>query len=304
MAGGIAASLGLPTEAGLPPKARAARLLWAMLLSLFTAGLGHLYLGARRAGLRLIAAEAALDVAGSLLLHLRPGAATVVAMAFVLIAVIALRLAAVALVARLEMPQGSLRKPRTVHTAWFAFLCLLGLTWGAGLALPAQMRSFSIPSGSMIPSLQIGDRVFAATDPAPPARGDIVYFNAPDRPGIIYVKRVIGLGGDRVQLRGGDVWLNGQKLARTALAAAGSFRETLPDGRGYDILKTAGHGPLDDTAELTVPPGAMFVLGDNRDNSLDSRAPAIGAVPVAAIVGHGGVIYWAADRGRILAAVR
>jgi signal peptidase I len=217
-------------------------------------------------------------------------------MAMVLIGVVILRIAALVLVARGGAPTGSLRKPAFWQTAWLVAVVVIVCNQGVSHLLPQDMRSFSIPSGSMIPTLQIGDAIFASTTPVKPAHGDVVFFTSPADPATILVKRVVALAGERVQLQSGRVILNGQALPQTKTT------ETTLEGRVYQL--NTEPGPFDNTEEITVPPGDMFVLGDNRGNSMDSRAPSVGPVPVANIIAHGGVLYWAKEHGRILGPVR
>ena len=186
-----------------------------------------------------------------------------------------------------------------------------GVVLACGLVLVAQTaigQPFMVPSGSMEPTLLIGDEIAAAKyaygygrysapigtlpmngrvfDRAP-ERGDIAVFALPHDPKTTFVKRVIGLPGDRIQMRRGSLFISGVEVPRRRVGRvttsdgerAIKYVETLPNGRSHDIIVTPGGGPRDDTPEYTVPPGSYFMMGDNRDNSLDSRfAPEDGGV--------------------------
>ena len=182
-------------------------------------------------------------------------------------------------------------------------------------------QPFIVPSGSMEPTLMIGDEIAAAKyaygygrysapigvipvkgrilDHAP-ERGDIVVFALPRDPSETYVKRVIGLPGDRIQMQRGALLINGVEVPRrpvgpVTVSLGGvdvpgtKYVETLPNGRSHDILKIA-NGPLDDTPVFTVPADSYFMMGDNRDNSLDSRvapdAGGVGFVPAENLIGR------------------
>jgi signal peptidase I len=203
------------------------------------------------------------------------------------------------------------------------------------VAKGALAEPFYVPSASMEPTLLIGDallatkfpygystaslpihvsfpetgRVFATT----PKRGDVVVFRWPGDRSQVWVKRVIGLPGDRVELRGGQVWLNGiaTSVKSDGIGAAeddsgGSepahrYVETLPGGVSHPIFKLRDNGRLDNTAEVVVPADHLFVMGDNRDNSADSRVPVsqggVGLLPMDNLVGRVDAIVGSWDLG-------
>ena len=117
-----------------------------------------------------------------------------------------------------------------------------------------------------------------------------------------YVKRVVGLPGDRIQMIQGQLYLNGTPVKRECLAdliedgwPAKHWRETLPNGASYETLDLTDNGFFDNTQIYTVPPGAYFVLGDNRDNSQDSRVAVHGFVPFDNLVGRVETIFWSVN---------
>ena len=172
-------------------------------------------------------------------------------------------------------------------------------------------RSFHIASGSNMPTLLTTDYVLVDTyhPGSVPAYGDMVVFRHPRDPNVDYIKRVVGLPGDRVQLREGILYLNGKPVPREPKAGAPGnpafqqYRETLPNGRAYMILETP-ESTSQSTHEFTVPSGFFFVLGDNRGNSLDSRHKDLGYVPLANVIGTVRTIYWSNEPARLLSRVQ
>lgn len=165
---------------------------------------------------------------------------------------------------------------RLLSPAVLAAAALLALALRAFVVAP-----FSIPSQSMRPLLMPGDQLFVARW-GRPERGDVVVFRVGDGH---YIKRLIGLPGDHVQMVHGRLVLNGVPVARRRLADAlgpcadglgddcrlARYREWLPNGRSYEILQPGGLAAADDTTDFRVPPAHYFMLGDNRDDSADSR---------------------------------
>jgi signal peptidase I len=201
------------------------------------------------------------------------------------------------------------------------------------IAKSALAEPYYVPSGSMEPTLKIGDELLATKYPygystaslplfidipgtkrilgALPRRGDVVVFRSPADPSQIWVKRVIGLPGDRVAVRHSRVWINGEPVGLTpdgmgkdesedgSRQSVPQFIETLPGGRQHLIFQETTGGPMNNVAEMTVPAGHLFVMGDNRDNSDDSRVPVsmggVGMLPVADLVGRVNVLLGSWD---------
>ena len=183
-------------------------------------------------------------------------------------------------------------------------------------------QPFSIPSGSMKPNLLIGDYLFVSKfsygysryslpfSPdlfrgriwsSPPERGDIAVFKLPSNPDIDYIKRVIGLPGDRIQMIDGILHINGAPVKREPLdgyidesgsgQAVPAFAETLPNGIRFDTLDINPRGGGDNTGVFEVPAGHYFMMGDNRDNSADSRFE-VGFVPLENFVGKASILFF------------
>jgi signal peptidase I len=222
-----------------------------------------------------------------------------------------------------------------------------GGRWPIALAIVAGLillfgrlfffQPFSIPSGSMVPTLVIGDYVIVAKYPygfshfslpafldwAPgsmpgrlfasqPRRGDVIVFKLPRDSETDYIKRLIGLPGDKIQMIKGRLYINGAIVERTPLPPysiadggptnVAHYQETLPGGVKHEIIEVSGDdGEYDNTGVYTVPPGNYFMVGDNRDNSLDSRMPAeragVGFVPFENLIGRAEVILFSAKEG-------
>ncbi len=191
---------------------------------------------------------------------------------------------------------------------------------------------FHIPSGSMKRNLLVGDYLFVSKysygysrysfplglipfdgrvgSGARPERGDVVVFRLPANPRIDYIKRVVGVPGDTVQVRNGILYINGEALPRKRIGAFKNsgedgeptyeipvFLETFPGGKTVTILQETIRGEMNNTQVFRVPEKHYFMMGDNRDHSADSRYPngGVGYVPEANIVGKARVIVFSTD---------
>ncbi|MGQ0672947.1 MAG: signal peptidase I [Hyphomicrobium sp.] len=188
-------------------------------------------------------------------------------------------------------------------------------------------QPFNIPSGSMKQTLLVGDYLFVsklsygyskysfpfsldlfegrifATEPT---RGDVAVFRLPRDNSVDYIKRVIGLPGDEIQVKGGVLYINGSAIPKvrkgdfvTSEDGDGIaqklpvFEETLPNGVTYTVLDAEPNGTFDNTGVFKVPAGHYFMMGDNRDNSTDSRATwLVGYVPFENFIGRADIIFY------------
>jgi signal peptidase I len=213
----------------------------------------------------------------------------------------------------------------------YAVLLMFGFT-------SIVVQPFYVPSGSMEPTLAIGDAVLAAKfpygytryslpfdyiflgqstkTPTPvwqrlPKVGDVIVFRLTSNPKITFVKRVVGLPGDRIQMKEGYLWINGNKLPLNYVGMGddedsdGSFvptavyDEILPNGRTHHVFKKLMEGPANNTEEYLVPQDHVFMMGDNRDDSCDSRFPleqcGVGFVPTGNLVGRAFIVIGSVD---------
>lgn len=189
---------------------------------------------------------------------------------------------------------------------------------------------FNIPSGSMIPTLLVGDYLFVSKFSygfskhslifslplipgriwyTEPKRGDVAVFKLPSDNSTDYIKRIIGLPGEKIQMRNGRLFINGKIVQRERLKdfvqtspngnikMTARYKEILPNGKSHDILEEWGDkGPLDNTGVYQVPSGHYFAMGDNRDNSQDSRVrPEVGFIPKENLVGRAEILFFSTN---------
>jgi signal peptidase I len=240
------------------------------------------------------------------------------------------------------------QKPESASSLARFFLTLVILAWALRSFV---IQPFNIPSGSMLPTLYIGDYLVVAKWPYGysrysfpfgfpsisgrlfshlPQRGDVVVFRHPSEEDADLIKRVIGIPGDTIAVVDRQLILNGKPVARSKLppfqmpitanspckvvppavpatglrsgrpyCAYAAYLETLPGGPSYTVLDQVEHGPADDYGPVRVPAGHVFLMGDNRDDSLDSRfAPfegGVGMLPVDHLIGRALITFWSTD---------
>ncbi len=212
----------------------------------------------------------------------------------------------------------------TVRTVAYAVVIALAVRTFA-------FEPFNIPSGSMIPTLLVGDFLFVSKYSygysryslpwslplfdgrlleRTPERGDVAVFKLPTDNKTDYIKRMVGLPGDRIQVRGGILHINGEAVRREKLSQSEDtgylgftqrvteYVETLPNGRQHRIWEISDREAYDNTREYVVPEGHYFFMGDNRDRSQDSRASGqVGFVPFANLIGRAEFLFFSHNDG-------
>ncbi len=225
--------------------------------------------------------------------------------------------------------------PKKVSTWRGQLVQLAAIVLAVFIAKGALAEPFYVPSGSMEPTLLIGDALLASKYPygygtaslpiqinlpetrrvfgEAPKLGDVVVFRWPGDRSQAWVKRVVGLPGDRVQMRQGQLFINDRAASlkpdgigeaeddNGGVELAHRYVETLPNGVAHAIFKLCDNGRLDNTPEVTVPPDHLFVMGDNRDNSADSRVAVreggVGLLPMDNLIGRADAVVGSWDLG-------
>ncbi|MBI1330017.1 MAG: signal peptidase I [Alphaproteobacteria bacterium] len=221
------------------------------------------------------------------------------------------------------------KKPQSEGESWWETVKTVAYALAIALVIRTFLfQPFNIPSGSMEATLLIGDYLFVEKyaygysrysfpfGMAPisgrvfgsaPERGDVVVFKLPRDNSTDYIKRVIGLPGDRIQMLNGQLYINDKAVPKERVddyvgdppcpgvgESVPRYRETLPNGKSYLVLDCTPNGLSDNTDVFVVPAGHYFMMGDNRDNSDDSRA-GVGYVPFENLVGKAELIFFSTD---------
>jgi len=230
-------------------------------------------------------------------------------------------------------PQMPAEKPRRQDSKREVIKTILYALLIAGGVRTAAAQPFNIPSESMQGTLLVGDYLFVSKASygysryslpwgyllpslhgrilaSPPQRGDVIVFKTPADNKTDYIKRLIGIPGDRIQIKDGTLYINDTPVPKLPVEPfvedragdrreVAQYRETLPNGVSYNVLDREPYGYLDNTDVFVVPEDHYFLMGDNRDNSLDSRVPVsaggVGYVPFENLVGKAEVLFFSVD---------
>ena len=287
--------------------------LWAALLSVFIPGLGQAFRGAYRRGIVFALGATALGIANRLTVYVWPALPDRLVLALWLLTGFFL----IGLVIWVAIDAFRLRGnlPERLKQRWKRFLIyglFLVVSYGYGVAFaPPSWQSFSIPSASMEPTIVPGDYLLALgyRPSLPPQRGELSIFKLRSDPSVDFIKRIVGVPGDRIQMKRGILHINDHPMQREEAGPytfVGElrpkifhrYREILSNGISYSIVVEGDDQPLESTEVFTVPAGHYFVLGDNRDYSVDSRDRdgEVGFVPAADLLARPAFVFFSTDR--------
>ncbi len=290
----------------------------AVAFSLFAPGLGQIYCGEIVRGLVLFLASVTFIPLVVLAALLPPTTPILVVLLLTALTVFVAYFYAVLAAYRAARKLQEDYQPREYNRPLIYVLFLVvGMLYSAGGAwyLPHVFEAFSLPTQSMAPTFLEGDHILAdklAYRKTMPKRGEVVIFHVPRKPGPTWIKRVIGLPGDAVEVKDHEVFINGKRLERDRVPSSSlGGIAGIPEGQvfvennaGTRYLILIGKEKKQDYPKTVVPEGSFFVLGDYRDHSLDSRDPELGFVPLGAILGNAPYIYLPAGSWDRFGAVR
>lgn len=291
------------------PDASARSPLIAVILSLAATGLGQIYCGRIVRGLAMFLGSLLFAPAIVVAARLPPATIVLVGLILALLTVLGVYVFAVVDAFRLARRGPDHFQSRDYnHPLIYALMILVGLTYSTGgwyFIRSNVFEAFAVPTASEVPTLLPGDRILVNKTTYGRRfirRGDEVVFRVRSEPGMTWVKRVVALPGDTIEVKNNEVFVNGQPLTRepapraslgpAAQEAKGELFEETNAGRRYRILFAAGTKPLPDYTRTKVPDGMCFMLGDNRNSSRDSRT--FGFVALGDILGDVQYRYWPA----------
>lgn len=277
---------------------------FALMMSLVLPGFGQLYNGEPNKAIWLFLGFALLSIPGVALVALYlPNGWMMPALIFSILLTLAIWLYGM-----IDAWRHARRQQDYVVQAWqtsgvytlvFILCNVLAMPLLMGYVRAHQVESFRIPSTSMVPSVLQGDFIFADKRYNCPGckqrvrRGDIAIFTYPDNRTLYYIKRIIGLPGDHVQVRGNEVWVNGQSLTVRTTDTPSGVQVTERDGsRQWQVIWAPVKQRPSET-DMTVPAGQVFMLGDNRNATKDSRY--FGTVPLQDVVGKARQVWFSSN---------
>jgi len=280
---------------------------WASAFITFFLGpmLGMFYLGKATIGLLYIPLFIVVGLAPFILMHFGiidvdpDNALTIVYYGFVSVG---------AIHAYIIAKRNASNVPDKWYARWYSLILVLYiLPIVAALLFRAFLfEPFHIPSISMSPTVQLGDYLFAkkyAYFSHVPERGDVIVFKSPQNLSLTYIKRIVGMPGDAIQIKNGRLFINNAEITQQStnsfryiddgnIILVPKYKESLPENLSYEIIRFGGNPECDDTEVIQVSTGNYFVLSDNRDRGMDSRFTEFGLIPEKNITGKAAMVMW------------